>query len=83
MLSGSSTGSTSTTLSTPFFGQASFGGNDARSIDAGSGTPVLMHDLLTEIGDMIGRPELLSFGSLPCRARERRMSPTRTVPLVN
>jgi UDP-glucose 4-epimerase len=53
--------------------------NDARSIDIGSGTPVLMHDLLTEIGDMIGRPELLSFGSLPCRAREREdvADPTR------
>ncbi len=44
---------------------------DARSIDIGSGTPVLMHDLLTTIGDIIGRRELLCFGSLPNRTHER------------
>lgn len=44
---------------------------DAQSIDIGSGTPVLMQDLLITIGDIIGRPELLSFGSLPNRMRER------------
>jgi len=52
---------------------------DAQSIDIGSGTAVLMHDLLKAIGDIIGRPELLSFGSLPNRAHEREdvADPTR------
>jgi nucleoside-diphosphate-sugar epimerase len=44
---------------------------DARSIDVGAGEAVRLRDLLSLVGELVGRPDLLAFGDVGDRPMER------------
>jgi UDP-glucose 4-epimerase len=53
-----------------------------QSIDIGSGQAVRLRDLLTLVGDLVGRPDLLAFGNRPDPALEREAAANVTDALM-
>lgn len=47
---------------------------DARTIDIGTGELIRLQEVLSLLGQLIGRPELLAFGDLPNRAMEHNQA---------